>query len=148
MEKPENKPFYAQGLCFSCTRCSECCRLGPGYVFLSEKDMELLAKGLKMKYTVLMEKFCRWVPFPGGVQLSLKEKPGFDCIFWQDGCSVYNYRPLQCRTFPFWDSTLSSKKAWESLSCSGAGKGMLHSREYIEDCLAQRKAEPIIRRGA
>ena len=101
-----------------------------------------------MKYTGIMEKFCRWVTVPGGgKQLSLKEKPGFDCIFWQNGCTVYQYRPLQCRTFPFWESILGSQEAWENLSCKGAGKGSLHSREYIENCLTQRKAEPILVRG-
>ena len=146
----ENKPFYAQGLRFSCTRCSVCCRHEPGYVFLSKNDLELLAKGLQMKYTGIMQNYCRWVPAAGGEkQLSLKEKTGFDCIFWHDGCSVYRFRPLQCRTFPFWKSTLSAPEAWEGLSCPGIGKGALHSREYIENCLAQRIAEPIItRRGA
>jgi Fe-S-cluster containining protein len=142
-------PFYTEGLRFSCTRCSSCCRHEPGYVFLSKNDLELLAKGLQMKYTGIMQKYCRWVPSPGGgKQLSLKEKPGFDCILWQNGCSVYQYRPLQCRTFPFWQSTLSSREAWNNLTCPGIDKGALHSREYIENCLAQRRAEPIITRGA
>ena len=142
------KPFYSEGLRFSCTRCSECCRHEPGHVFLSKNDIQLLAESLKMGYNDIVEKYCLWVPVPGGEkQLSLREKPGFDCIFWQDGCSVYNSRPLQCRTFPFWKSTLSSRGAWENLCCPGIGKGSLYSREHIENCLAQRKAEPVLTRG-
>ena len=147
MKSHTNTPVYAQGLRFSCTRCSACCRLTPGYVFLSGKDLELLAEGLQIKYTGVMEKYCRWVPVPGGeMQLSLREKPGFDCIFWQEGCTMYPYRPLQCRTFPFWESILHSRDVWEGLSCPGTGKGTFYSREYIENCLAQRKAEPILTR--
>ena len=145
----KKKPFYKLGLRFSCTRCSGCCRIGPGYVFLSEKDVQLLAEGLQMKYTDVMEIHCRWVPsWDGKMQLSLKEKADFDCIFWQDGCKVYPYRPLQCRTFPFWESILCDRKNWEELSCPGAGKGTLHSMEYIESCLAQRNFEQIVSRGA
>ena len=146
---PDGKPFYAEGLRFSCTRCSECCRFEPGFVFLSGNDVELLAEGLQMRYTDVMERYCRWVPSPGGeMQLSLKEKPGYDCIFWQNGCEIYRFRPLQCRTFPFWKSTLCSREAWEGLSCPGINKGTLHSRENIESCLAQRRADPVLMRGA
>ena len=148
MEKSKDNVFFRDGLYFSCIRCSDCCRLGPGHVYLSEKDVQLLAEGLQMKYTDVMDTYCRWVPSTGGKkQLSLREKPGFDCIFWQDGCKMYNYRPLQCRTFPFWDSILCSRDVWESLNCPGAGKGAFHSREYIESCLNQRESIQIIAEG-
>jgi Fe-S-cluster containining protein len=141
--------FFKEGLRFSCTRCSACCRHEPGYVFLSKSDLKLLAEALNFHYYDVMERYCRWVPVPGGeTHLSLNEKPGFDCIFWDGGCTIYQARPLQCRTFPFWKSTLSSIKAWKNLSCPGIGKGLLHSAEYIENCLSQRIAEPILARGA
>ena len=144
----DKKAFFREGLRFSCTRCSACCRHEPGYVFLSKNDLKLLAEALKINYNSIVERYCRWVPVPGGEkQLSLREKPGYDCIFWQNGCSVYQFRPLQCRTFPFWESTLSCPDAWKNLSCPGIGKGKLHSAEYIESCLAQRKAEPVLARG-
>ncbi|MDR2661897.1 MAG: YkgJ family cysteine cluster protein [Treponema sp.] len=139
--------FYSRGLRFSCRRCSDCCRHEPGVVFLSDNDVRLLAEELKMKYTGIVENYCRWVPVPGGAeQLSLKEKPNFDCIFWDQGCTVYKSRPLQCRTFPFWESTVFSRQTWESLACPGAGKGELHRREYITGCLERRKAEPVLQR--
>jgi len=144
-------PFYANGLCFACTRCSACCRHEPGYVFLSEPDLRLLEKEFKMQYNNInkvIEAFCRWVPAPEGFRLSLKEKANFDCIFWQGGCTVYQSRPLQCRTFPFWESTLRSRGTWESLSCPGINKGEFHSFEYIENCLESRKAEPVMVRRA
>ena len=145
----KSAPFYANGLYFSCTRCSLCCRHEPGYVFLSKKDVDLLAEGLKMQYTDIVKKFCRWIPSSGGKKrLSLREKPGYDCIFWEEGCTVYKYRPLQCRTFPFWESSLYFVDTWNALECPGTGKGILYNQEYIENCLIQRKAEPVITRGA
>jgi Fe-S-cluster containining protein len=40
-------------------------------------------------------------------------------------CSVYDVRPLQCRTWPFWDGLLSSKKAWDEAGkrCHGINQG-------------------------
>jgi Fe-S-cluster containining protein len=145
---PIDRPFYARGLRFSCTRCSECCRIDPGFVFLRKKDTENLVSALKMKYTDFIAFYCRWVPGLDGVdQLSLKEKANYDCIFWKNGCSVYKARPLQCSTFPFWPSILSSAGSWEAVGCSGMGKGALHSMEEIESALARQKSKPVIRRN-
>ena len=57
-------------------------------------------------------------------ELSLKEHPRtYDCIFLQDGnkCKVYQARPKQCRTFPFWPENMKSKEAWEQTAkrCEG-----------------------------
>lgn len=148
MEDQEKKAVYAEGLCFSCTRCSDCCRHEPGFVYLSGNDIQLLAEGLQMRYNDVIKSFCRWVPAPNGLKLSLKEKANFDCIFWQDGCTIYQSRPLQCRTFPFWESNLSSQEAWESLPCPGIGKGTRYGPEYIKNCLKRRMAEPVMVREA
>jgi Fe-S-cluster containining protein len=143
-----NKPFYVRGLRFSCVRCSECCRIDPGFVFLRKKDTENLVSALKIKYTDFIESYCRWVPgLDGTEQLSLREKANYDCIFWKNGCSVYEARPLQCKTFPFWPSILSSAGSWEAVSCSGIGKGTLHSMKEIELVLARQKTETVIRRN-
>jgi Fe-S-cluster containining protein len=145
---PQTLPFYAQGLRFSCARCSECCRIDPGFVFLRENDLELLVSALKMKYTEFIKRYCRWVPGAGGgEQLSLKEKANYDCVFWSHGCSLYEARPLQCRTYPFWPSVIASRKAWEAARCPGMGRGTLYSRGEIEVLLAQQRAEPIIERA-
>jgi Fe-S-cluster containining protein len=149
---PLDTPFYAQGLRFSCTRCSECCRIDPGFVFLRKKDAESLVSTLKIKYTELVERYCRWVPDQkGGEQLSLQEKANYDCIFWENGCSVYEARPLQCRTFPFWPDILNSNRSWAAMcaagSCPGMGKGVLHPMKEIELILNRQNEEPVIRRN-
>ncbi|MDR3139633.1 MAG: YkgJ family cysteine cluster protein [Treponema sp.] len=139
------KPFYAEGLRFSCTRCSACCRYEPGYVFLTEKDVAILAAALKMSYNDFIKAFCRWVPAAGGQEcLSLKEKSNYDCVFWNQGCSVYDARPLQCRVFPFWPSMLESAGIWENADCPGMGKGVLHSMADIESHLKEQAGEPVI----
>jgi Fe-S-cluster containining protein len=141
--------FYAAGLRFSCTRCSACCRHESGFVFLSEKDLRLLAGERRMGYTEFVKTYCRWVSGEeGGERLSLKEKSNYDCIFWKDGCTVYRARPLQCRTFPFWRNVVSAPETWEiaASGCPGMGSGALHSLKQIEAHLAARVAEPVIER--
>ncbi len=57
------------------------------------------------------------------------------CVFL-DGhkCGVYEARPLQCRTWPFWPENLE-KKAWDrdvAPFCAGVGKGRVYSIAEIE----------------
>jgi Fe-S-cluster containining protein len=155
MEYGESREsFYAGGLRFSCTRCSSCCRFEPGFVFLSEKDLRLLAASFQIAYTDFVERYCRWVPagFSGGERrerLSLREKADNDCIFWDGACTVYHSRPLQCRTFPFWASNLLSRERWDAAAafCPGMDKGALHNAAEIKALLARQAAEPALVRG-
>ncbi|MDR0377195.1 MAG: YkgJ family cysteine cluster protein [Spirochaetaceae bacterium] len=140
-------PFYVRGLCFSCTRCSACCRVDPGYVFLSKTDAAILAGALSMEYTEFTETYCRWIDdYEGKARLSLKEKANYDCVFWKKGCTVYEARPVQCRTFPFWPDILASQETWDNagLSCPGIGKGKRHGRAYIELRLQKQQTNPVI----
>jgi Fe-S-cluster containining protein len=123
-------------------RCSNCCRHSPGYVFLIANDVKrlLIATGLDLR--TFQERYLREVNLSGIHRISLIEKPDYDCIFWEkDGCSVYRYRPMQCRSYPFWSGNLVSSHTWDQLksSCPGVGVGRLHSRREIDRWL--RRAE-------
>ena len=57
---------------------------------------------------------------------------GLDCVFLDREsvpgkavCRVYEARPLQCRTFPWWPVNLRSRRDWERLGreCEGVGRG-------------------------
>jgi len=140
-------PFYSRGLRFSCTRCSACCRGGPGYVFLSKRDISLLVDFLGLEFSAFFNKYCTLVDTGLGMAVSLAEKPGYDCVFLgEEGCSVYERRPLQCSTYPFWASVLETAESWrnEAAECPGIGKGELRSATEIEDCLFARRAAPTI----
>jgi len=139
--------FYAAGLKFTCKRCSSCCRYDSGYVFLGEKDLEKLADSLDMSKDSFIKAYCRWVT---GIQekesLSLKEKSNNDCVFWDSGCLVYSVRPLQCSSFPFWSSILSSSESWKiaAEACPGMNTGGLHTQETIDRHLKMHKSQPVI----
>jgi len=139
-------PFYASGLKFSCKRCSACCRYESGYVFLSAKDLESLTVHFKMDMGGFVKTYCRWA-FRGEKEcLSLREKSNFDCIFWDSSCTVYNSRPLQCRVFPFWQTVLASKAAWEMTAgdCPGMNCGEFHDKNAVFSYLELQAARQLV----
>ena len=70
----------------------------------------------------------------------------YEVITWDKGCTIYEARPLQCRSFPFWAHNLVNEESWKSVasSCPGVGLGELRSKETIEDWLQKRLDEPLI----
>lgn len=142
-----SEPFYKDGLNFECQRCSYCCRHEPGYVFLSENDLQAMLAVTGLEREAFIEKYCSWVDIGFFKRLSLIEKENNDCIFWSEkGCAVYKARPLQCRSYPFWMHVVENRKTWdeEAGSCPGIGKGKRHSAEEIEDWLEKRVSDPLI----
>jgi len=139
--------FYRDGLRFECTRCSSCCRFDPGFVFLSYRDLERLVETIGMERELFLRRYCRAVYVNGVYRLSLKEKENFDCIFWEKGvCRVYEARPVQCSSYPFWADNLRNMDRWNHLenSCPGVNRGRLYVREEIDRLLDQREKEPVM----
>ena len=136
--------IYEGGLRFECTRCNRCCRHETGYVFMSERDIERLCRGLSLGREAFVGRYCRNVQLGPTSWLSLLETDDFDCIFWKDGgCSVYEHRPLQCRSYPFWQANLESDETWQDTAtqCEGVGRGRVHSKKEIDAWLLARRAE-------
>lgn len=94
---------FAPSACFTCK--GKCCIGESGYIWVEGLEVEALAKHLNMEYIKCIEKFLVKI----GYRYSIKEKKyldGFACIFFDEEhlrCGVYEARPSQCRTFPFWD---------------------------------------------
>lgn len=144
-----NEPFYADGLHFSCQRCSGCCRHDPGVVRLSEQDLARLLAWSGLDRDGFISKYCRWVDRGDGTEnLCLLEKKNYDCILWDQGCTAYESRPFQCSSYPFWPSLLRDEDWWaaNAADCPGVNKGTLHERKEIESFLERRKREPYIMR--
>jgi len=47
--------------------------------------------------------------------MCLKRKDDGACTFLNPigQCSIYDVRPIQCRTYPFWPSIVKNKQTWE-----------------------------------
>ena len=131
MFKPA-EPWFADGLRFSCTRCGNCCGGAPGYCWVSEDEIVALAQRLGMSVEAFRTRYTRQVKGRG---ISLQEKRNYDCVFFERGrgCSVYEDRPKQCRTWPFWQTNLRSQEEWQEASegCPGMDQGEHHDAGTI-----------------
>lgn len=128
--------FYKDGLNFSCQRCSFCCGHSPGFVYLSRRDLDTLCNHFNLTVKEFFDKYCRWADYYYGEQvIALLEKKNYDCILWENGCSAYEARPIQCSTYPFWSWMIKDKGMWEECAaeCPGMNKGKLWSFEEIEE---------------
>mmetsp|Transcript_29994 Transcript_29994/g.62141 ORF Transcript_29994/g.62141 Transcript_29994/m.62141 type:complete len:308 (-) Transcript_29994:50-973(-) len=131
---PFSLPWYEQGLDFSCTGCGKCCRVD-GDVWLSpeeipqimqvledncdSKDDSLSLKKFREKY-VKAEIFAQTnngsevEALTSETWMCLKREEGA-CVFLDPSsnkCGIYDVRPVQCRTYPFWPSLLESPEDW------------------------------------
>jgi hypothetical protein len=129
----QNSPWYKDGLRFKCTGCGDCCTGAPGFVWVNKDEIAALAEEVGLDEAEFEEQFVREI----GVRKSLKELDNYDCVFL-DGktrkCTVYEARPRQCRTWPFWDSNVRSPETWAATCevCPGSGKGRLYQLGEIE----------------
>ena len=131
----ENK-FYKDGLNFECQRCSFCCGHSPGFVYLSKRDLFALCEFKKMSIKDFVAAYCRWADYYYGSQvLALIEQKNYDCILWENGCSCYEARPVQCSTYPFWNWMIEDEKTWNECAqeCPGMNKGRLWPVDVIEE---------------
>jgi len=133
-------PWYADGLRFTCTQCGNCCTGAPGHTWVSEDEIDVLAARLGIDRASFCRTYTKSV-WRGGQQLvSLIEKKNNDCVFWAKGvgCTVYQDRPRQCRTWPFWRPNLSDRATWDEAAsgCPGMNRGATHDASEIQTTAA------------
>jgi|FLOH01.1.fsa_nt_gi uncharacterized protein len=90
----------------ACSTCQgRCCTGESGYIYVSKDEIENIANLLNLQ----IQEFVDTYLFKKGYKYSIKENQfngSHECAFYDresNGCKVYDARPLQCRTFPFWD---------------------------------------------
>ncbi len=129
----KQEPWYRDGLKFKCTGCGDCCTGAPGYVWVNQEEIDAMAVLTEMDVDEFQHMYVREI----GVRRSLKEFPNGDCVFFdteQRNCQIYEARPRQCRTWPFWNSNLKTPEDWDRTceECPGSGKGRLYQLGQIE----------------
>lgn len=127
-------PWYAEGLKFRCSQCGDCCTGAPGYVWVNKEEIEALARRFGIEVDAFERKYVRKI----GVRKSLVEYSNGDCVFFDPekrNCTVYEDRPRQCRTWPFWDSNVRTPEAWAATCevCPGSGRGKLYTLDEITE---------------
>ena len=140
-DEADSSEWYSGGLRFECTQCGNCCTGPPGVVRFSIAEGAAMARALGLPEKEFRDRYVRSV----GGKPSLCEQEsehGFDCIFLDRTtrpgralCRVYQARPTQCQTWPFWPELLSSQRAWESARhntpCPGINRGEVIPIEHI-----------------
>ncbi len=127
-------PWYKDGLKFECTGCGDCCTGEPGHVWINKEEIAAMAAVVEMEIDQFQALYVRMI----GIRKSLREYTNGDCVFFDSEartCKVYDARPRQCGTWPFWDSNLRTEKLWDETCtwCPGCGKGKKHTFEEIEE---------------
>ena len=98
----------------ACESCAGNCCIGEsGYIWINIVEIEALSKYLGLTLDSFREKYL----FKVGYKYSIKEVEladnSFACCFFdleKRNCSIYDYRPTQCRTFPFWEYFKNNEK--------------------------------------
>ncbi len=105
-------PWFKDGLQFTCTQCGDCCTGAPGVVWVTDDELLEIAEYLDKPIGEIRLFHTRIVRG----RVSLTEFANGDCTFFDPkarNCTVYKARPVQCRTWPFWNSHLESPGAWK-----------------------------------
>lgn len=103
----EHKDYQYKFNASACSNCPGNCCIGEhGYIWITVDEIEKLAAHLKLSVKDVMDKYI----IKYGYRFSLTEykidDKNYACIFFdleKKQCSIYEARPSQCRTFPFWE---------------------------------------------
>jgi Fe-S-cluster containining protein len=136
--KAGGKAWWQEGVRFQCQGSGKCCvsRGAVGYVYLTLEDRRRLAGALGLGTAAFTRRYCERVDD----QWRLRDG-GPDCTFLQDRrCGVYEARPTQCRTWPFWPENMAPK-AWAAVAafCPGVGQGAVVPAARIAATLAEQR---------
>jgi Fe-S-cluster containining protein len=102
--KKEGYPYaFNSSACITCE--GRCCTGESGYIYVTKNEISIIAEVLEMNVNEFALKYL----FKKGYKYSIKENKiddSYECVFYDkasNGCKIYNARPNQCKTFPFWE---------------------------------------------
>src|SRR4051812_13034732 len=81
---PRSGPWYADGLSFTCTQCGNCCTGGPGYVWISDIEIDRLAEFLKITRAQTIDRYCRKIGGKYSLNEHRTELNLYDCTFLKE----------------------------------------------------------------
>jgi uncharacterized protein len=121
-KRPEYQWFQNRSsLPFDCTACGKCCKT-QGQVYMTPEEHGEAAELLGISKEEFLQKYAShtlvdetngesWVRL-----IDQSSDTDHGCIFLQkdNTCQIYEARPIQCSTYPFWPNILASKAAWNA----------------------------------
>jgi Fe-S-cluster containining protein len=107
--------WFSGGLNFGCTECGRCCKMD-GDVWLAPEEVSALAAHLQLEEPEFRAAYTRQQIRDWACLKQSASAPGRGCVFFDGAsnqCGIYEQRPIQCSTYPFWPSLLGSEEDWE-----------------------------------
>ena len=123
---------------FQCTACGKCCTGNDDhYIAMSPVEAEKIRTHLGVSKNWFRR---RYVTHLTRDTLTARMHNGH-CVFLDTNgqCKIYQLRPVQCRTYPYWSEILESKKSWdnEARYCEGINTGSIVTLKEIRTKLSQ-----------
>ena len=109
-----NRPWWMDGVPFACQPdCGRCCDEPGGIVYLRPEDAQNLANHHGMSVEDWFERDCRQT-LDGRYILNSDQYTDV-CIYLDENkkCTVYQSRPAQCKSYPFWAENVRSDRSWK-----------------------------------
>ncbi|MCV6607676.1 MAG: YkgJ family cysteine cluster protein [Campylobacterales bacterium] len=104
---------------FNPTKCEECggkcCKGESGNIWVDEKEIESIANFLNVTEEALEKGCLKSISGKFSIK-DIQVKSERVCFFFdleKQNCSIYDVRPTQCRTFPFWENVKNNRKYLE-----------------------------------
>jgi Fe-S-cluster containining protein len=123
MQYLEKKGFLYKFNPTACDSCGgKCCIGESGYIWLSTKEIEDISSFLNLDIFDFKQKYTKSI----NGKISLIENKlsynNYSCIFFnikKKQCLIYQHRPTQCKTYPFWDSMKDENIQRIARECDG-----------------------------
>jgi Fe-S-cluster containining protein len=95
--------------CFECG--GRCCTGESGNIWINKEEMADLASLLDIDVEELKKIYLKKIKYKYSIKEYMTKEFGYVCAFFDTQkkmCQIYEARPKQCRTFPFWDSFINN----------------------------------------
>jgi hypothetical protein len=91
----------------ACKACeSYCCFGDPGFVWINQNDIYRISQYLSINVIDFIDKYLNRIDNRYSAKDIFTITGYYLCIFFDEydrRCSIYDVRPAQCRSYPFWD---------------------------------------------
>jgi len=98
----------------ACDTCGgACCTGASGYIWVKYLEIEKIADFLNITIEEFASSYLKKVKHRYSLIEKQLDDNNFACIFFNNElkeCSIYDVRPRQCRTFPFWETFKNNEK--------------------------------------
>ncbi len=93
---------FSPGACLTCD--GICCNGEKGFIWVNKDEIKSIAAFLGIDDGDFINNYLRKQGYKHSIK-ELKTGDNYACLFFdrkKTGCTIYDVRPEQCRTYPFW----------------------------------------------